>query len=91
LRQLKVFGTVTHHLSFTRAIVSVHALELERLAMLDVESFPIAHQWYIVHREGRCLSPMVQAFREFIVNESRDIWRLPDIAWAPLSGGKYLQ
>ncbi|HFQ91960.1 MAG TPA: LysR family transcriptional regulator [Chromatiales bacterium] len=75
-------------------IVSVHTLELEleagRLAILDVESFPIMRQWYIVHREGKRLSPVARAFREFVINESREIWRLPDIARAPLSGGKSL-
>ncbi len=76
-------------------IVSVHTLELEletgRLAILDVESFPIMRQWYIVHREGKRLSPVVQAFREFIINESRDIWRLPDIVGVSRSGGKTWQ
>ncbi len=66
-------------------IVSIHTLELEletnRLVILDVESFPIMRQWYIVHLEGKRLSPVVQGFKEFIINESRDIWRLPNKAY----------
>ena len=65
-------------------IVSIHTLELEletnRLVILDVESFPIMRQWYIVHREEKRLSPVVQGFKDFLINDSRDIWRLPDKA-----------
>ena len=62
-------------------IVSVHTLQLEletqRLAVLDVESFPILRHWYVVHRQGKRLSPLAQSFKEFVVKEARDLLRQP--------------
>jgi DNA-binding transcriptional LysR family regulator len=62
-------------------IVSIHTLELElktgRLIVLDVESFPIMRQWYIVHRTGKRLSPVAQAFQSFVLQEAASLWRLP--------------
>jgi DNA-binding transcriptional LysR family regulator len=58
-------------------IVSVHTLEMElelkRLEVLDVESFPILRNWYVVHRKGKRLSPVAQAFKDFVVYNARDI------------------
>ncbi len=55
-------------------IVSIHTLELEleakRLVVLDVEHFPILRHWYMVHREGKRLSPVAQAFRAFVLKEA---------------------
>lgn len=55
-------------------IVSIHTLELEletkRLKILDAESFPILRHWYVVYRQGKRLSPVAQAFREFVLNEA---------------------
>ena len=62
-------------------IASVHTLELEletnRLVILDVEDFPIRRSWYIVHREGKRLSPVAQAFRRFVLAEAEDYVALP--------------
>lgn len=62
-------------------IVSLHTLELElktnNLVVLDVESFPIMRQWYIVHRKGKRLSPVAQSFKDFILNEARSLWHMP--------------
>jgi LysR family transcriptional regulator, low CO2-responsive transcriptional regulator len=56
-------------------IVSQHTLELEletkRLALLDVVDFPIERHWYVVHRSGKRLSPIAQAFRQFVLVEAR--------------------
>jgi len=53
-------------------IVSIHTLELEletgRLVILDAENFPILRHWYLVHRQGKRLSPVAQAFRDFVLN-----------------------
>lgn len=48
------------------------ALELEtkRLVALDVESFPIRRNWFVVHRKGKRLSTVAQAFKDFLVNEA---------------------
>jgi len=62
-------------------IVSIHTLALEletgRLAILDVESFPIMRQWYIVYRKGKRLSPVAQAFHDFVLNEAKTILTVP--------------
>lgn len=42
-------------------------LETKRLVVLDVESFPIRRHWYIVHRQGRRLSTVAQAFKTFLL------------------------
>jgi DNA-binding transcriptional LysR family regulator len=56
-------------------IVSIHTLQLEletkRLAVLDVEFFPILRHWYVVHRQGKRLSPVAQLFKEFVTREAR--------------------
>ncbi|MEJ2553754.1 MAG: LysR family transcriptional regulator [Gammaproteobacteria bacterium] len=62
-------------------IVSIHTLQLEletrRLAVLDVEHFPILRHWYVVHRQGKRLSPVAQAFKEFVVAEARELLQQP--------------
>ncbi len=54
------------------AVVSIHTLELEletqRLAILDVEDFPIMRHWYVVHPRSKRLSPVAQAFKGFVTN-----------------------
>ncbi len=59
------------------SIVSTHTIELEvetgRLVVLDVEEFPIIRRWYLVYRKGKRLSPVAEAFRRFVIDESADI------------------
>ncbi len=54
-------------------IVSIHtlALELEArwLVVLDVREFPILRHWYVVQRQGKRLSPVAQAFKDFVIND----------------------
>lgn len=63
---------VTAGLGF--GVVSLQTLELEllagRLAVLDVEHFPIMRRWYAVHRQGKRLSPLAAAFKAFLLAES---------------------
>lgn len=58
------------------AIVSIHTIELEletkRLVILDVEDFPIMRHWYLVHRKDKRLSPITQAFKDFVLSEGRN-------------------
>ncbi len=58
-------------------IVSLHTLEMElalnRLAILDVESFPILRHWYIVYRSGKRLSPVTAAFTEFLLKNTAQL------------------
>ncbi len=62
-------------------IVSIHTLELEletkRLVVLDVEDFPIMRHWHIVQRSGKRLSPVAQAFKQFVLAEAEHFIRLP--------------
>ncbi|MCW8956977.1 MAG: LysR family transcriptional regulator [Gammaproteobacteria bacterium] len=55
-------------------IVSIHTLELEletrRLVLLDVEDFPIIRHWHIVQRRGKRLSPVAQAFKQFVLEQA---------------------
>ncbi|MCX7626964.1 MAG: LysR family transcriptional regulator [Methylophilaceae bacterium] len=52
-------------------ILSMHtvALELEtaRLVVLDVQGFPIQRYWYVVHRKGKRLSRVAQAFKDYLL------------------------
>lgn len=43
-------------------------LELKRLAVLDVEHFPIMRHWYVVHRADKRLSPVALAFKDFVLD-----------------------
>jgi len=58
-------------------VVSRHTLELElaleRLAILDVESFPIMRHWYLVHRQGKRLTALMTAFKDIVIDESSQI------------------
>ena len=55
-------------------ILSLHSAELEletgRLAVLDVEYFPIVRHWYIAQRKSKRLSGAAQAFKQFLLNEA---------------------
>jgi DNA-binding transcriptional LysR family regulator len=55
-------------------ILSLQTLELElaqkRLAVLNVEGFPIMRHWYVVHRADKRLSPAAQAFKDFVLTEA---------------------
>ncbi len=60
-------------------IVSLHTLERElengRLVILDVESFPLLRQWFIVHRAGKRLSAVAREFAEFVRAEAHSFVR----------------
>lgn len=55
-------------------IVSKHTLEwelsLDRLAILDVESFPIMRHWYLVHRHGKRFTAVMAAFKDLVITET---------------------
>jgi len=52
-------------------ILSLHSIELEletgRLAVLDVEHFPLLRHWYVVHRCNKRLSGAAQAFKDYLL------------------------
>ena len=63
-------------------IVSLHTLDMElqlrRLSVLRVVDFPILRHWYLVHRKGKRLAAMPQAFKEFVLQQGGALLRLPD-------------
>ncbi len=57
------------------SVLSVNNVELElqagRLAVLDVEGFPLKRAWYVVHPRGKHLSRVSRTFLDFLVREAR--------------------
>jgi DNA-binding transcriptional LysR family regulator len=55
------------------AVLSSHALTLDwssgEFAMLDVRGFPILRHWYLVHPQGKQLSVVAAAFRDFLMEQ----------------------
>ncbi|HQR50542.1 MAG TPA: LysR family transcriptional regulator [Methylophilaceae bacterium] len=55
-------------------ILSLHTVSLEletgRLIVLDVQNFPILRNWYVVHRKGKRMTAVAQAFKEFLLEEA---------------------
>jgi DNA-binding transcriptional LysR family regulator len=52
-------------------------LELKRLTVLDVAEFPIMRHWFVVHRQGKRLSGAAEAFRRFVLDETRALLESP--------------
>lgn len=59
-------------------IVSIHTLtpglDIVRLAVVDVKSFPILRYWYPVRRQGKRLSPVAMALRQFAFKQSKELF-----------------
>ena len=43
------------------------------LVILDVEDFPIMRHWYLVHLKDKRLPPMAESFKEYVLEEGRDV------------------
>lgn len=60
-------------------VVSLHTVQAEiasgQLCVLDVQGFPLKRQWYLVHREGKRLSPAARAFTELVLTEAERMSR----------------
>ena len=48
-------------------------LSLKRLVILDVAEFPIMRHWYVVHRKGKRLSAVAEAFKQFTLKEAHNL------------------
>ncbi|PHS70996.1 MAG: LysR family transcriptional regulator [Methylophaga sp.] len=61
-------------------IASLHTVEAElssaRLHVLDVESFPIVRHWYLVHRRGKRLTALMEAFKRLVIDETGTILKI---------------
>lgn len=57
------------------SILSRHTIQLEldtnRLTVLDVKNFPIQRHWYVIHRKGKHLTTVAQAFKAFVLENIR--------------------
>ena len=53
--------------------LSAHTISRElhagSLAILDVQRFPLMLHWYLVHRRGKRLPPVAQAFKSFLAQD----------------------
>lgn len=58
-------------------ILSLHSIELEletkRIAMLNVEHFPLLRHWFVAHRSNKRLSGAALAFKDFLLTEAKKI------------------
>ncbi len=58
-------------------ILSLHSIELEletgRLAMLNVEHFPLHRLWFVAHRSNKRLTSAAMAFKNFLLLEAKNI------------------
>lgn len=52
-------------------------LTLKRLVVLDVADFPIMRHWYLVHRRGKRLSAVAEAFRQFMLKDAHALLHMP--------------
>ena len=59
------------------SVLSERTLELEletgRIAVLDVEGFPLVRGWFAVYPQGKKLPLAARTFLEFLLNEGNDI------------------
>ncbi|MDX8408341.1 MAG: LysR family transcriptional regulator, partial [Mariprofundaceae bacterium] len=58
-------------------VVSIHTLEMElalkRLAVLNVQDFPIMRHWRLVYREDRHFSPVSKAFHDYVLENAASL------------------
>ncbi len=50
-----------------------HEIQTGELVILDVQSFPLKYNWYIVYPKGKQLSIVAQRFLDFLLNEGKKI------------------
>lgn len=55
--------------SFLSAHTVSRELQAESLVVLDVQGFPLMLNWYVVHRHGKRLPPVAQAFKNFLLQD----------------------
>jgi DNA-binding transcriptional LysR family regulator len=58
--------------SFLSAHTVSRELQSGSLTVLDVQGFPLMLNWYVVHRRGKRLPPVAQAFKNFLLADGAD-------------------
>jgi len=70
------------------SVLSLHSISLEggggKLALLDVDGFPIERRWYLVYPRGRELSLVAKTFLQFAIDSEPQIRARLDAARAEL-------
>lgn len=56
-------------LSFLSAHTISMELQVGKLAVLDIEGFPVMLNWFVVHRNNKRLPPVALAFKQFLIEE----------------------
>jgi DNA-binding transcriptional LysR family regulator len=77
-------------ISFLSAHTASQELRSGSLRALDVQGFPMMLNWYVVHRRGKRLPPVAQAFKEFLLADGASMIAaiVPDVPTiAPAGGG----
>lgn len=59
--------------SFLSAHTISRELQAGSLAVLDVQGFPLMLNWYVVHRYGKRLPPVAEAFRHFLLSDGASL------------------
>ncbi len=74
-------------------ILSLHMLEPQlltgKIAVLDVQEFPIIRHWHLVTRKGKKLSPSTRAFMDYVIQQTNGDWPLKNLY--KLAGIKYVR
>ena len=59
-------------------IVSLHTLQqelaLKQVEVLNVRDLPIMRIWYIVHQKHKVITPAMEVFKQFVINNAQNIW-----------------
>jgi DNA-binding transcriptional LysR family regulator len=48
-------------------------LQLGRLAILDIEGFPVQRHWHVVHHTRKRLPPAAQSFKAFLLSDGESL------------------
>lgn len=59
--------------SFLSAHTVSRELQSGALTVLDVQGFPLMLNWFVVHRRGKRLPPVAQAFKTFLLADGADL------------------
>ncbi len=61
---------------FGLGIVSFHTIELELknndIIILDIDTFPLQRHWHLVTRTGKSMSPVAEAFRDYLLENAQE-------------------
>lgn len=59
-------------------IVSLHTLQqelaLQQVEVLNVRELPIMRIWYIVHHKHKVITPTMEVFKQFVLDNAQKIW-----------------